>query len=195
MALTQANELISIEEYLQGELISEIKHEYLGGVVHAMAGAKMRHNKAAGNAYSSLHSSLKNKTCQPFNSDTKVKIHLPSQIRFYYPDLQVICGPVDEESTYTESPVVVIEVLSDSTRRVDLGEKRDAYLSIPSLKVLILIDPSEVYVQLDRAKVNGGFLQEIYRNISDTIQLPEVESALPLADIYEGISLESLTKQ
>ena len=189
MALENLEEMISIEDYLAGELVSEIKHEYLGGIVHAMAGGKMRHNKATMNTSASLFNSLKGSPCQPFNSDTKVRIHLSSQIRFYYPDLQVICGPVDEETTFTDSPTVVVEVLSDSTRRIDAGEKRDAYLSVPSLKVLILIDPSKVHVNVDRRQPTGGFKQEHYRSITDVIDLTEIETTLPIADIYEGITM------
>lgn len=190
MPQEKAQDLISVEDYLAGELVSEIKHEYLGGVVHAMAGAKMRHNKATMNASASLYNSLRGKRCQPFNSDTKVRIHLPSEIRFYYPDLQVICGPVDEESTFTDSPAVVVEVISTSTKRIDEGEKRDAYLSLPSLRVLILIDPTRHHVHLDRRTPTGGFDQEIHTDPTDIIPLPEIETTLPLADIYRDISID-----
>jgi len=189
MALQSTSELISVEDYLEGELISEIKHEYLNGIVHAMAGGKMRHNKATTNTTGSLYSSLKGKPCQPFNSDTKTRIHLSNQIRFYYPDLQIICGPVDEDSTFTDTPTVVIEVLSDSTKRVDLGEKRDAYLLIPSLKVLIIIDPAKISVSIDRRTPHGSFNPEHYNQLDQIIDLPEIETTLPVADIYEGINL------
>jgi Uma2 family endonuclease len=90
---------------------------------------------------------------------------------------------------FTDKPVVVVEVLSDSTRRLDVGEKRDAYLSIPSLKVLMIIDPARVYVNVDRRKPLGGFAQEEYRQLDQRIDLPEIEASLPVSDIYEGISL------
>lgn len=189
MALQDPIELISVEDYLQGELSSDIKHEYLGGVVHAMAGANMGHNKASMNVSLALGSLLKGKPCQPYNSDTKVRIQLTNQIRFYYPDVQVICDPVDDETSFTDSPVVVVEVLSESTSRIDVGEKRDAYLSIPSLKVLIIIDPARVYVNLDRRKPLGGFTQEQYRQLDQCIDLPEIEASLLVSDIYEGIKL------
>jgi Uma2 family endonuclease len=190
MALLDTSELLSVEAYLEGELISDVKHEYLGGIVHAMAGGKMRHNKASVNVAGSLYSSLKGKACQPFNSDTKVRIQLPNQIRFYYPDVQVICDPVDDDTLFTDNPVVVVEVLSDSTRRLDVGEKRDAYLSVPSLKVLIIIDPAKVYVNVDRRRPLGGFDQEQYRGLDQMIELPEIEANLLISDIYEGIALK-----
>lgn len=190
MALQDTNEIISVEDYLEGELVSDIKHEYLGGIVHAMAGGKMRHNKASMNVSISLGSALKGKPCQPFNSDTKVRLQLSNQIRFYYPDVQVICEPVDDDTLFTDTPVVVVEVLSDSTRRLDVGEKRDAYLSVPSLKVLIIIDPSKVHVNVDRRRAPGGFDQEQYRQLDQIIDLPEIEANLLISDIYEGITLQ-----
>jgi len=188
MALSK-EEGLSIEDYLKGELRSEVKHEYLGGVVHAMAGGKSRHNFAAGNAFGALHVFLGGKRCRPMNSDTKVRIDLPMQTRFYYPDVQVVCDRVGDDSLYEDKPVVVVEVLSDSTRRVDLGEKREAYLAVPSLRVLIIVDPVKVWVQVDRRRESGGFEQEHYRELSDVITLPEIEGELKLGDVYEGIDL------
>ncbi len=70
MALLKHGELISVEDYLAGELVAEIRHEYLGGVVHAMAGGKIRHSAVSGNVFASFFNSLRGKGCQPFNSDT-----------------------------------------------------------------------------------------------------------------------------
>ncbi len=190
MALQDTNEILSVEDYLEGELISDIKHEYLGGIVHAMAGGKRRHNLAASNVTGLFYGALKGKSCRSFNSDSKVRVQLPNQVRFYYPDAQVVCDLDDDDSLFTDSPVVVVEVLSDSTRRQDLGEKRDAYLTIPSLKVLIIINPSKVHVNVDRRKSPGGFDQEQYRQLDQKIDLPEIEASLLVSDIYEGITLE-----
>ena len=85
--------LIAVEEYLAGELISPIKHEYLGGVVYAMAGARNAHNLIAGNTFLAMGVRLRGRRCRPFNSDTKIRIILPGQIRFYYPDVSVTCRP------------------------------------------------------------------------------------------------------
>lgn len=191
MALKARQELISVEDYLAGELQSEIKHEYLGGVVHAMSGGTVYHGRVGGNCFGSLYTSLKGKRCQPYNSDVALRINLPSHTRFYYPDLQIVCDSNDGDEQFQEQPVVVIEVLSDSTRRIDLGEKRDAYLAIPTLKVLLIIDPAAPFVRVDRRHLDGGFQHESYRDLTEVIPLPEVEAALPLADIYEGIDLVS----
>ena len=82
---------IAVDEYLKGELISPIKHEYLGGIVYAMAGARIAHNDIAGNTFASLHTRLRGQRCKPYNSDTKIRLHLAGQVRFYYPEVSVVC--------------------------------------------------------------------------------------------------------
>src|SRR5262245_52167082 len=84
-------DLVSAEDYLAGELGSPIKHEYLGGVVYAMAGARNAHAIIVMRTGAALVSRLRGKRCQPFGSDTKIRIRLPNQLRFYYPDVSVVC--------------------------------------------------------------------------------------------------------
>ena len=131
---------VSVEDYLAGEEQSDIKHEYLGGVIHAMAGGTNNHAAIATNAGISVGSQLRGKPCRTFGSDAKLKIEFADHIRFYYPDLQIVCRPNPGSDHFQEHPVLVIEVLSESTRRTDMGEKKDAYLAIPSLKVLLLVE-------------------------------------------------------
>jgi Uma2 family endonuclease len=90
-AVRQPSSLLSIEDYLAGEEQPGVKHEYLGGVVHAMAGASNRHNIIASNFLGALIARFRGKSCQPFNSDTKVRITFPDHTRFYYPDAMVVC--------------------------------------------------------------------------------------------------------
>lgn len=191
IALRQPD-FISVGDYLAGEEVSHTKHEYLGGTVHAMAGATIRHNKIALNCLSSLHASLRGKSCQPFNSDTKVRIELPDHTRFYYPDAMVVCQSNPDTDHFQNHPVVIVEVLSESTRRQDLGEKRDAYLTIPSLKVLLLIDPDSPTVTLYRRIAEGGFTIERHTGLDATIQLPEIETTLPHAELYERVEFSEV---
>ncbi len=178
---------ITPSDYLAGEEISDTKHEYLGGTVHAMAGATVRHNNIAGNCFGLLFGNLRGKSCQPFNSDTKVRIEFPDHTRFYYPDAMVVCQSNPDTDHFQNQPVVIIEVLSDSTRRADLGEKRDAYLTIPSLKVLLFVEPDAPSVTLHRRLQEGGFAIERHSGLDAVIPLPEIEASLLLADIYERV--------
>ncbi len=191
MTALKQPESISIADYLAGEEVSDVKHEYLGGAVHAMAGATNRHNVIATSSLLALGAQLRGKSCQPLNSDTKVRIEFPDHSRFYYPDAMVICHPNPETDHYQDQPVVVIEVLSESTRRTDLGEKRDAYMTMPSLKVLLFIEPECPTVTVYRRKPEGGFAAELHTGLESTIPLPEIDAALPLAELYERVAFNS----
>ncbi len=188
MTALKQTELITIADYLASEEINGVKREYLGGAVHAMAGATNQHNTIAGNWFATLHGQLRGKSCEPFNSDTKVRIQYPDHTRFYYPDAMVVCEPNPAKDHFQDQPVVIIEVLSDSTRRADLVEKRDAYLTLPSLKVLIFVETESPSVTLHRAKAEGGFAIECHSGLDAIIPLPEIEAALPLAEVYERVT-------
>jgi Uma2 family endonuclease len=156
-----------------------------------MAGATNQHNSIAVNSLASLHGQLRGKSCQPFNSDTKVRIEFPDHTRFYYPDAMVVCQTNPASDHFQNQPVVIIEILSDSTRRADLGEKRDAYLTIPSLKLLLFVEPDSPAVTLHRRLPEGGFAIERYTGLDATILLPEIDASLSLADLYERVEFVS----
>ena len=182
--------LLSIAEYLVGEENSPVKNEYHGGTVHAMAEATNQHNILAVTFLGLLFGMLHRKPCQPFNSDTKIRIEFPDHTRFYYPVAMVVCHSDPPGDHFQNQPVLIIEVLSDSTRRADLGEKRDAYLTIPSLKVLLFIEPEMPFVILHRRKPEGGFAIESHIGLDAVIPLLEIDASLPLAALYERIELK-----
>jgi Uma2 family endonuclease len=186
--MTAARKLnrISVENYLTGELASPIKHEYVGGIVYAMAGAINLHNRIAGSTYASVHVRLRGKRCQPFNSDTKIRIRLPHETRFYYPELSVVCHPNLDTDSFQDEPVVIFEVLSKATRRIDEGEKKDAYLTIPSLAAYVLIEQEYPGVVAWRRTL-GGFVREECEGLDAVLPLPEIDIELPLAEIYETV--------
>ncbi len=178
---------LSVEDYLVGELASEVKHEYIDGVVHAMAGATNIHNIISGNTFASLYSQLRGKRCQAFNGDTKIRVSYPNHTRFYYPDAMVVCQPNPGTDSCQDFPVVVVEVLSDSTRRTDLTEKREAYLTISSLKVLIFLEQESAGAIVHRRRADGGFAIEHHQGLDAVIPLPEIDGELQLAELYERV--------
>jgi Uma2 family endonuclease len=183
-------DLISVEDYLAGELISPVKHEYVGGVVYAMAGARNLHNDIKGNVFANLHVRLRGRGCRPYDSDTKVRVRLPTHVRFYYPDTSVVCRPNASTDSYQDEPVVIIEVLSRKTRRIDEGEKKDAYLTIPSLSVYLLVEQETPLVVVHR-RTDRGFAREVYAGRDAVIPLAEIGTELPLAEAYNGLELLS----
>lgn len=177
---------ISPAQYLAQEQDAPYKSEYVGGAVYAMSGAKNRHNRIATNATGALVQRLRGRRCEAFNSDTKVRIQLAAHVRFYYPDAMVVCDPNPEEDPFQDAPSVVLEVLSNRTRRLDEGEKKDAYLSIPSLRVYLLIEQEEALVVAFR-RTDHGFVREEYVGMQTVLPLPEIEAELPLLEIYERV--------
>jgi Uma2 family endonuclease len=187
MTAAPKRRLISVDEYLAGELRSPIKHEYLGGVVYAMAGARNQHNRIAGNTFLALGSRLRGKPCRPWNSDTKIRVRLPSHVRFYYPDASVVCRPNPPDDSFQDDPAAIAEVISARTRRTDEGEKKDAYLTIPTLNIYLLIE-SDMSVVVAYRRTERGFEREYYEGLEAVVPLPEIEIELPLVEIYEGVT-------
>lgn len=190
MSAAEKPNLISVDDYLAGELVSPLKHEYLGGVVYAMAGARNLHNLIATNIVGSLHARLRGRRCRPFNSDTKLRIRLPNQVRFYYPDASVVCRPNPQTDTFQDEPAVAVEVVSRTTRRIDEGEKKDAYLTIPSLSVYLIVEQESPAVVVFR-RTEQGFFREDYAGAERAIPLPEIETELPLAEIFDGVEFSA----
>lgn len=178
--------LLTPEEYLALEARASRKHEYIGGVMYAMAGGRNRHHLIASNIGGMLYARLRGKCCQYFNSDTKVRCRLPTHTRFYYPDAQVVCRPSPLDATFQDEPAIVVEVLSRSTRRTDEFEKKDGYLSIGALNAYLLVEQDSALVTVWR-RHSSGFTREIWEGLGAAIPLPEIETSLPLAEIYEGV--------
>ena len=176
--------LVSVEDYLAGELVSPIKHEYLGGVIYAMAGARNSRNRVASNLMVAVGTRLRGKRCQVWNSDTKVRVQLSTHVRFYYPDVSVICRPNSQTDPFQDEPAVLFEVMSKSTRRIDEGEKKDAYLTIPSLSVYVLIE-TETPAAIVFRRTETGFVREVYEGIDAVVPLREID--LPLAEVYDAV--------
>jgi Uma2 family endonuclease len=182
--------LISVDVYLADEQDAQVRHEYVAGRVYAMAGAKNRHNRIAMNFTGSLLGRLRGKPCSVFNSDTKVRIQTASSTSFYYPDGMVVRKNNPADDTFQDHPVVIAEVLSESTRRIDESEKRDAFLSIPDLKVCLLIEPESPRVTLYR-RGDQGFGIDVVEGLNASIDLSEIDVTLPIAELYDDVEFES----
>jgi Uma2 family endonuclease len=177
--------LVPVEDYLAGELVSPVKHEYVDGVVYAMAGARNLRNLIVGNIFGTLHARLRGRRCRPYNSDTKIRIRLSTHTRFYYPDVSVICRPNPPADSFQDEPAAIFEVLSAKTRRTDEGEKKEASLKIASLGVYVLIEQAAAAAVVFR-RSDQGFVREVHEGLDAVIPLDEIETSLPLAEVYDG---------
>ena len=181
---------VSPEEYLQGEILADTKHEYVGGVVYAVAGAKNRHNRIAGNILIELGSQLRTHRCQPFNSDTKVRIRNGSDVRFYYPDAMVVCDENDPDEVFQDHPVALFEALSESTTRTNREEKLRAYQTIKTLRIYAILESERIGVTCyERAGEEEEWTVRSLKERGQNLPLAAVGRALPLDALYARTGL------
>lgn len=178
MATAQQVHLLSEEQYLEHELHAEVKHEYIDGQIYAMAGAHANHNRLAATLVRKIGNHLEGKPCQPYASDMKVKIGT----KFFYPDVMVDCS--DYTDYFTESPKLIIEILSKSTRRTDKTIKLMAYTQIPHLEEYVLIDQDMVEIEVLRK--SESWLPKSYY-LGDTVTFTSIGLSLSVEDIYQRV--------
>ena len=179
--------LISTEDYLQGELNSKLRHELIDGYAYAMAGAHANHERISVNILAEFRSHLKGLPCEPFGSDMKVKAGL----NFFYPDVTVDCNFDESKPYYTETPIIIVEVLSKSTRKTDETIKRIAYLNIPSLQEYVLIEQD--FVDIEVVRRTEGWQSKHYF-LGDEVTFESIDLTLAVEDIYQRVQNEDMVE-
>jgi Uma2 family endonuclease len=145
---------IALFDYLEREETSEVRHEYVGGEVHAMVGATLRHNRVSMNIARVLSDRLDGTPCQVFMQD--VKLHVQAADCVYYPDVIVYCGSnVADDTKVLQDAALVVEVLSDSTMEIDRREKLAAYRKLPGLRGYWIISQTEQRVEVHARDATG----------------------------------------
>ena len=193
MSYAQPQHRFDAETYLLWEAKQSERHEYFQSEVFAMAGGTENHNTVSGNAYIALRNHLKGTPCQVFISDMRVQVAAVDA--YFYPDVVVRCQPKaasDGKAVSLDTPVLVVEILSDSTAMWDRGGKFAAYRQLPSLQEYVLIDPQAQTVELYRRNAAQRF--ELYawdaRTNPGPCEFASVGLLLPLADVFEDVVLE-----
>jgi Uma2 family endonuclease len=176
---------LSEEDYLQGELLADIKHEYIDGQVFATAGASENHNLLSLNMASELRSRLKGTPCRTFMADMKVKVGDD----FFYPDVMVVCQKDDENEYYKNAPVIIVEILSKSTRHFDQTDKRLRCLQIPSLEEYVLIEQDKGEIQVFSKKDHW---RSFYYYLGGEITFSSLEVTVRVEDIYYQVNNEDV---
>ena len=185
---SQRKTLLAPQEYLAIERKSEIKNEYLAGEVFSMVGASKRHNLITANIIRILGNQLLDRPCNVYPSDMRVKVSAIG--KYTYPDVVVACEEEqfdDEEKDTLLNPVVVIEVLSESTEAYDRGKKFEHYQYIESLTDYILIsqEPHRVehYVRQNSREWNYSE----YHEAEDIVRINVIGCELVLKDVYAKV--------
>ncbi|ONG38723.1 hypothetical protein BKE30_11175 [Alkanindiges hydrocarboniclasticus] len=172
------------QEYLQGELQSQTKHEFVHGEVFAMVGASAGHNLISGNVFAELRAHLKGKSCRPYINDMKVKIAQ----NFYYPDVVVDCSQISNDAYFVETPILIVEVLSASTKMYDKTFKLQQYQQIPTLQEYVMIEQETQLVEV-LSRLDGW--QPHYYEPHESFILQSVGLTLLVADVYDGINMSN----
>ncbi len=172
--------LLTPEEYLEGERQSPIRYEYLAGVVYAMAGGTIAHNQTTLRMRDALMRRKGPQPCQVMVAD--VKLHIADQSRYYYPDVMLLCEPVDDQAIAVQNPCSIVEVLSPSTEATDRREKWLAYQTIETLREYLLVDPDKPHVELWRRQ-SFGWKHELL-DITDHFLVECLEAWIPVAELY-----------
>lgn len=175
---------LKVDEYLEAEKDSPVRHEYIDGQIFAMAGASDRHNRIAGSLYNRLDDHLGDGPCEPFISDMKVWV---SESVFYYPDVVVACDGSRVDAHYRKRPRLIVEVSSPATTRIDRAEKLLAYKRVKILKEYVIVSQDRVRVEVFRRARGDRWNWEVLTELSDELRLESVGLTLTLAEVYHRV--------
>lgn len=180
---------VTIDEYLSLEESSELRHEYIDGEVLAMTGGSRKHNRIAGNVLRALGERLDEKGCELYINDVRVKIQDTGA--YMYPDVVIVCGEEDVDDYRGEhllNPIILIEVLSESTESYDRGMKWAHYKRIQSLQEYLVVSQSHPYVEQYTRLEDNSWRYVTYEGLDDTIDLSSVALELSMRALYRKVT-------
>ncbi len=176
--------LYTVAEYLELELVSEEKHEFVDGTLIEMPGESKKANEIAGNIYVALRLGLKKKPYKVYNHEVKLRT-VPGR-KYRYPDLMV--APADDTggTHVANEAILTVEVTSENSSGVDHDEKMHEYIGLPSVQTYLIVSQAEPLVDL-YVRAGSKWEYEFYTNLADSVTIPALGITLLLADIYEGV--------
>jgi Uma2 family endonuclease len=176
---------LSVEDYLKFEADAPVRHEFIGGRIHAMSGTSIRHNAIAGNLVGALFSHLRGGPCRAYFNDVKVRLEINGEDIFYYPDVMVACEHEGLEKHFLCHPKLIVEILSPSTEAIDRREKLLNYPLIPSLEEFAIVAQDTREVTLHR---RDDHWRPVLLTVPDApVEFRSIKLTVPLAQIYEGV--------
>lgn len=174
----------TLAEFLDWERGQELRYEWDGVQPIAMVGGTLAHSLLASRLAAAIEGRLGDRRCTVFRSDAKILTERGERVR--YPDLVVTCAPIRAADTVVPEPLLIVEVLSESTAGVDLGIKRAEYAALPSLLRYVVLS-NEAVVAFVFSAANGFRGEEV----RDVLDLPELGASVPLAPLYAGLLREA----
>jgi len=177
------------DEYLAFDDASSEKHQFFDGEIFAMSGGSFKHARIGTNATFQLQSRLVSSPCETMNSDMRVTT--PSGLNTY-PDASVYCGEPDlTDNDHTLlNPVLIIEVLSPSTRNYDQGDKFTHYRSIPELQDYLLIESEFIHIAHYQRQGEHEWLLREYQSLDDLLDLASIQQQVPVGAFYNKVKFD-----
>lgn len=173
------------EDYLEWEKAQSEKHEYIAGEVFAMVGARDAHVTVVGNVFALLREHLRGGACRVYVSDMRLRVEAANA--FFYPNVFVTCDPRDRSDEYFKRyPVLIVEVLSETTAAFDRGHKFALYRLLESLREYVVIDPERRSVDCFRRDGSGHWVLYAYQG-DGMVELDSVGGQFLLSVIFEDV--------
>ncbi len=180
------------EEYLALEEMEDYRSEYYNGEVFAMAGGSANHNRIGLNVAAMFNMVFENRSCEAFMSDMRLMV---KQVGLYtYPDVMVVCGKVEFVPNRTDTltnPILIVEVLSESTEGYDRGKKFEFYRTIPTLQHYLLIDQNRVHLEYFHKLDGERWVLREFSEMDDIIKIQTLDFEILVSRIYNKVQWES----
>jgi Uma2 family endonuclease len=184
----------TVADYLELQRESESRHEYVDGEIYAMAGGSKNHNRIAQTLGGLLNAQFTAGGCEAYVEEVLLEVR---PTLFYYPDVFVACNANDDDDEYvSRDPVLVAEVLSKSTKRIDRKEKMGEYKKLPSLRECLLIHQDRVAIEhYYRHAPDAEWEHRLHTNLQDEISFVSIAAAVKVADVYQRVKFAPAANQ
>jgi Uma2 family endonuclease len=177
---------MTYEEYIAREAVSEVKHDFINGEAYAMSGGTLEHGALAAAFSGELRAALAGRPCRVYSSDVRVKVALTGAS--FYPDVSVVCGKVETpegDANAIANPLVVVEVLSESTEAYDRGAKAGHYRRLDSLREYVLVSQTEKRVEVQRRNERGVWELHFF-GPGERVELSSLGASVAVDAVYEN---------
>jgi Uma2 family endonuclease len=182
----------TLDQYVEHEKHTDIRHEYIDGQIYAMSGRTIRHAHISGNVFFALKSGLRGSVCVPFNTDAGVSAQ--SQRKYFYPDVSVVCGEIEIDPALPEriaNPIMLIEVLSDGTEDYDRTTKFNYYKLIHSLQDYLIVEQDRPHIT-HYTRRREMWVPTEYKGMEAQIPLPSINFTLLMTDVSLDITWDGV---
>ena len=179
-----ATRIYTVDEYLELELTSEDKHEFVDGILTEMPGESKKANEIAGNIYVALRTGVKGRPFKVYNHDVKLRT-VPGR-KYRYPDIMVVPADDTEHTHVANRAVLTVEVTSENSSGVDHDQKFHEYVGMPSVECYLIVSQAEPLVEVYQ-RTGTKWEYAFYTDLNDSFTLTSLGITMRVGEVYEGV--------